>query len=97
MQAGAYIRETSCSLPDHLRRNLLQDLPKHLGTDYQYSVYATWQVSVDTIESKGDTASSHALRLLGLLEFYHHDQLPIRMFYNVWHQSQRTQVPDYLP
>jgi hypothetical protein len=103
IQAGAYIRENSCSLHDYLelykrrRRNLLQDLPKHLGTDYKYSVYATWQLTVDMIESKQDTASYSALRLLSLLGFYHYDQIPIQMFYNVRHQSQTTQVPDYLP
>lgn len=43
VKAGAYIRETSCSLHDYLelynlrQRDLLQDLLKHLGTDYQYS------------------------------------------------------------
>jgi tetratricopeptide (TPR) repeat protein len=103
VQAGAYIRETSCSLHDYLelykrrRRNLLQDLPKHLGTDYKRSVYATWQVTVDMIESMQDAASYSALRLLSLLGFYHHDQIPIQMFYNVQHQSQTDPVPDYLP
>ena len=103
VQAGAYIRETSCSLHDYLelykrrRRNLLQDLPKHLGTDYKRSVYATWQVTVDMIESMQDAVSYSALRLLSLLGFYHHDHIPIQMFYNVRHQSQNTPVPDYLP
>jgi hypothetical protein len=50
-QAGAYIRETSCSLRDYLdiyqrrKRDFPDRLPEHLGTDYQYRVYATWQVS----------------------------------------------------
>lgn len=92
VQAGAYIRETSCSLQDYL-----EHLPKHLGTDYQYNVYATWQISVDMIESKPDMVSHHALRLLSLLGFYHQDQIPIQMFYNAWDQSQTTQVADHLP
>jgi tetratricopeptide (TPR) repeat protein len=103
VQAGAYIRETSCTLQEYLeiyetrKRNLLQYLPKHLGTDYQYSVYTTWQVSLDSIESRQDTVSSHTLQLLNLLGFYHHDQIPVQMFYKAWHQSQASQVPDYLP
>jgi hypothetical protein len=54
----------------------------HTGTDYRYTVYTTWQVSLDTIESMPDAASNHALELLKLLCFYHHDQIPVKMFYN---------------
>ncbi|KAK5215421.1 hypothetical protein LTR47_011280 [Exophiala xenobiotica] len=103
VQAGAYIRETSCSLREYLdvyqrrKRDLLLHLPTHLGTGYQYSVYATWQTLVDMIESKQDRAAHHALQLLGLLGFYHHDQIPVEMFYNVWDPSQPNQTLDYLP
>lgn len=103
VQAGAYIRETSCSLHEYLdiyerrKRIILDYFPEHLGTDYQHSVYTTWQVSVDMIASRQDAPSRHALRLLGLLAFYHHDQIPIRMFYNAWKQSSPTQALDYLP
>jgi tetratricopeptide (TPR) repeat protein len=103
VQAGAYIRKTSCSFHIYLeiyekrQRHLLQYLPMHLGTGYQYSVYTTWQVSVDMIESRHDTASHHALRLLSLLGFFHHDQIPVQMFYNAWHQLQTTQTPEFLP
>ncbi|KAJ9496115.1 hypothetical protein H2202_008361 [Exophiala xenobiotica] len=102
VQAGAYIRETSCSLREYLeiyqrrKRDLLY-LPTHLGTDYRYSVYTTWQISVDMIESKQDRAAHHALRLLGLLGFYHHDQIPVQMFYKAWDRSQSTRALDYLP
>ncbi|KAJ9493751.1 hypothetical protein H2202_010793 [Exophiala xenobiotica] len=67
VQAGAYIRETSCSFHDYLdiyeRRqgNLLRYVPQHLGTDYQHSVYPTWQVSVDAIESYQDAVSRRTL------------------------------------
>ncbi|KAH8693883.1 hypothetical protein BGW36DRAFT_463515 [Talaromyces proteolyticus] len=102
VQAGAYIRETSCSLSDYLelysrrRRNLLQNRPDHLGTDYEYSIYASWEVSVDIIKSKRDTVSSLALRLLSIFGFYHHDQIPTQMFYNAWHRMQ-AQIRDDSP
>lgn len=103
VQAGAYIRETSCSLREYLdlyerrKRLVLRYLPQHVATDYQYSVYTTWQVSVDMIESRQDTASHHALRLLNLLGFYHYDQIPVELFYNAWDASQRSSVIDHLP
>ena len=104
VQAGAYIRETSCSLPDYLetyqqrKKDFLEHLPTHLGTDYQYSVHATWQISVDMIESRPDVVSHTTLRLLSLLGFYHHDHIPVQMFYNTWRNLQADQdVPDYLP
>ncbi len=90
-QAGAYIRETSCSLKEYLelfkrrQKDLLGYFPKHTGTDYGFTVYTTWQVSLDMIESLQDTASNHALELLKILCFYHHDQVPMKMLYNAWH------------
>ncbi len=93
-QAGAYIRETSCSLKEYLelfkrrQKDLLRYFPKHTGTDYGFTVYTTWQVSLDMIESLRDTASNHALELLKILCFYHHDQVPMKMLYNAWHSSE---------
>ena len=79
VQAGAYIRESSYTLQEYLdicekRQNiLLQEIPKHLGTDYQDSVYTTWQISVDMIESRHDTVSRQTLRLLELPGFYNYE------------------------
>jgi len=93
-QAGAYICETSCSLKEYLelykrrQKDLLRYFPKHTGTDYGFTVYTTWQVSLDMIESLRDTASNHALELLKILCFYHHDQVPMKMLYNAWHSSE---------
>ena len=57
VHAGAYIREASCSSEEYLelyrkgRKEVLAYMPIHSGTDYRYTVYTTWQVSVDVIES----------------------------------------------
>jgi tetratricopeptide (TPR) repeat protein len=93
-QAGAYTRETSCTLKEYFelyekrKKEVLGYLPKHSGTDYGFTVYTTWQVSLDMIESIGDTTSNHALELLKLLCFYHHDHIPVEMLYNAWHSSE---------
>ncbi len=38
--------------------------PKYVGTDYRYTVYTTWQVSLDKIGSSHDDISQHALVIL---------------------------------
>jgi hypothetical protein len=97
VQASAYIREASCSFDDYLelyhraQKEVLTYAPKHSGTDYHYTVFTTWQVSLDVIGSMKNDTSARALRLLELLGFYHHDQIPIRMFYNAWQNAQRKQ------
>ncbi|KAF7511604.1 hypothetical protein GJ744_003767 [Endocarpon pusillum] len=103
LQAGAYIRETSCPPEEYLehyrrcQKEVLGYFPKHNGTDYRYTVYTTWQVSLDMIESLHDTTSNYALELLRLLCFYHHDQVPVRMFYNAWHNSKENpRAPSFL-
>ena len=100
-QAGAYIRETSCSLKEYFelyekrQKKLLEYFPKHTGTDYGFTVYTTWQVSLDMIESRRDTVSNHALELLKVLCFYHYDQVPVEMLYNAWRNSKEdAKAPD---
>ena len=92
-QAGAYIRETSCPLDEYLGRyqqcqkEVLAYFPKHSGTDYRHTVYTAWQVALDMIRSMGEATSKPALELLRVLCFYHHDQIPVQMFYKAWHGS----------
>jgi hypothetical protein len=94
VQAGAFIHETSCALEEYLelyqrrQKEVLGYFPKHSGTDYRYTIYTTWQVSLDKIESMQEVTPKHALELLRLLCFYHHDQIPVAMFYKAWQNSQ---------
>lgn len=37
------------------------------------------------------------LRLLSVLGCYHHEQIPVQMFYNSWSRLPAGMVPDYLP
>lgn len=102
--AGVYIREVACSLEEYLiiheryRKDVMEFFPKHNGTDYRYTVYTTWQTSIDRIESMQTRTSNNALRLLRLLCFYHHDQIPIQMFYNAWQNSTENHAaPSHSP
>lgn len=37
-------------------------VPKHVGTDYRYTVYTAWQVSMDKVGSKHDDVSQYRNR-----------------------------------
>ena len=89
-QAGTYIREMSCTLLNYVelcqshQKDLLNYIPKHIGTDYRYTVHTAWQLSLDTITSMGHRTSEHALELLALLCFYHHAQIPTALLTEGW-------------
>ncbi|KIW35358.1 uncharacterized protein PV07_02057 [Cladophialophora immunda] len=103
VQAGAYIRETSCSLYKYLeiyqsrKTSILQRVPKHVATGYQYSVYATWQLSADMIQSREEAVPCYATRILKLLGFLHHDRVSLQMFYTNGCRSQGSRFLGYLP
>lgn len=96
VQAGAYMRELSCSYNDYLelyhlkRQEVLTYAPNHSGTDYRHTVYTTWQVSLNWIESMGDAVSQRAVAVLRLLCFYHYEQVPVEMFSRAWQNSRET-------
>ena len=79
-QAGAYISQ-ACSLDDFLkiyhedRAKLLQRRTVQASGDYKWSVYTTWEMSVDKL-------SSTAATLLRLCAFIHHDGIRRAMFEN---------------
>lgn len=54
---SVYIRETLCMLKEYLelyqrrQKEVLEYLSKHTSTNYRYTVYTIWQVSLNMIES----------------------------------------------
>jgi tetratricopeptide (TPR) repeat protein len=76
-QAGAAIRQKHCTITEYCemytrhRRDLLNLKHSPAVTDYQYTVYATWELSVTMIQSVNDETSRHALDLLRVFSFMH--------------------------
>jgi hypothetical protein len=89
-QAGAAIRQNICRIEDYCdmyqrrRRELLSRAPIQASSDYKYTVYATWEVSVNIIEGMGSEVASHALELLRLFSFLHFDGISEEIFRQVW-------------
>lgn len=99
IQAGAAIRQGICSVEEYLdifathKKQLMNDqLPQ--GSDYQYTIYTTWEVSVQRIESLGSEVAVDSIQILQILAFLHFEQVPANMLERAWNIWQReVEVP----
>lgn len=92
--AGSFIRQRICSLEDYLekytrhRKKLLSSRPVQAGSDYNYTVYTTWEMSVDSIKKlakmETDSAAGNALEFLTLFGFCHFDDITEDVFRSAW-------------
>ena len=99
--AGASIRQRTCTLDGYLgiyerhRKKLLSSQPVQAATDYKYTVYTTWEISVDSIKelAKNPTemAAANALELLIIFGFCHFDDITEGMFRSAWDSFGRTE------
>ena len=88
--AGASIRQKICSLEDYLnnytrhRKKLLSSQAVHVGSEYKYTVYTTWEISVESIKKLAknakDGTAAHALELLTFFGFCHFDDIREEIF-----------------
>ena len=99
--AGASIRQRTCTLEGYLdiykrhRKKLLSSQRVQAATDYKYTVYTTWEISVDSIKelAKNPTemAAANALELLIIFGFCHFDDITEGMFRSAWDSFGRTE------
>lgn len=83
--AGASIRQRVCSLEEYLstyihhRKKLLSRKPVQAGSEYQHTVYTTWEISVARIKELAKNAKDgtavNALELLTFFGFCHFDDI----------------------
>lgn len=99
--AGASIRQRVCSLEEYLsiyihhRKKLLSSKPVQAGSEYQHTVYTTWEISVARItelakNAKDDTAVN-ALELLKFFGFCHFDDITEDIFRSAWGNREYTE------
>lgn len=98
--AGASIRQRICSLEDYLanytrhRKKLLSSRPAQAGSDYKYTVYTTWEISVESIKELArnatDSTAANALDFLTLFGFCHFDNLTEAIFKSAWGNKDLT-------
>lgn len=97
IQAGASIRHGICTLEEYLnvfasyRTQIMNDDFVQGSDSYKYTVYTTWEVSVQKIESMASETAVDAVQMLQVLAFLHFEQVPASMFERAWMVSQRPE------
>src|SRR6266478_900165 len=94
-QAGAYVLSCGCSLDSYLelylkhRERLMSDPGFKGASDYGYSTYGTWEISMHEIEqraldisSKQGIAAQGALNLQRFFAFLHHENISEEIFHS---------------
>ena len=95
VQAGAYVRQGLCSIGEycdiysHRRESLLRYRPVQAGSDYKFSVYTTWEVSVEAIKRMSGETSDNAIELVRILCFLHYDGITEDIFEHAWKNSRK--------
>ncbi len=99
--AGASIRQGVCSLQDYLdnytrhRKKLLSNKLVKAGSEYKYTVYTTWEISVESIKEIArkatDVSATNALELLTIFGFCHFDDITEDIFGSAWGNFARTE------
>lgn len=96
IQAGASIRQGICSLEEYdevftsYKTQIMRDQFSQRIDSYQYTIYTTWEVSVQRIERLGSETAVVAIQILQTLAFLHFEQVPTRIFERAWNGSRRT-------
>ncbi|PFH44942.1 hypothetical protein AMATHDRAFT_184845 [Amanita thiersii Skay4041] len=88
--AGAYIQATCCSPAHYLGlfskqcKRLLNDSKYIEMSDYGYTTYGAWEISMQRIESRAADekypGAQSAIKILNTLAFLHHIDVPLDLF-----------------
>lgn len=96
--ADTSIRQRICSLEDYLRtytrhhKRLLSSQPIQAGSEYKYTIYTTWEISVESIKklvkNAQDGIAANALEILTVFGFCDFDDI---MFRSEWDNFTHTE------
>jgi tetratricopeptide (TPR) repeat protein len=89
-QAGAVIQQGVCGMDEYCelysqrRKELLGHRSVQGGDGYKYTVYTTWEISLQAIEAMADVAAKNAMELLQIFSFLHHEGISEEIFRRAW-------------
>ncbi|MCJ1255882.1 Kinesin light chain 3 [Lignoscripta atroalba] len=101
VQAGAVIRQKLCTMEEYCdiysrqRRQLLSHQPVQASSDYRFTVYTTWEVSVNMIKGLSNEAAKNAIELLQFFSFLHFDGIPKVILEKAWTNMQMRQSSEW--
>ena len=101
IQAGAIIRQKFCNMKEFCkiysrrRQQLLSRQPNQADSDYKYTVYTTWEISIDMIEMMSSEVASNALALLRLFSFLHFDGISEAILKAAWQNMHSTSLSEW--
>ncbi|KAI9856197.1 MAG: hypothetical protein M1813_009214 [Trichoglossum hirsutum] len=101
-QAGAFIREQHYGMEEYRgvysrnRRILLSRQPTQASSNYKYTVYTTWEVSVEKIASMLDQTARNAIEILKLFSFLHFDGISEQIFREAWVNMRRSKPSEWI-
>ena len=105
-QAGAYIGAGRCSIDEYLqqfslhRQTLMSDATFRGASNYNQTVYGTWDLSLREIKKRasgqsnaGDAQAAHAaILILQICAFYHHNNISKDIFQSAAEESREHEV-----
>ncbi|KAE9372043.1 hypothetical protein N431DRAFT_482911 [Stipitochalara longipes BDJ] len=103
IQAGAVIRQGICHLDGFCdvyakqKREILE-AGRCISSieEYQYSVFTTWEISIEKIQAISDEHAKLALELLGMFSFMHFDSIRKDIFESaILNSTYAAEVPDF--
>src|SRR5436309_12808390 len=89
-QAGAFIKEQHYSMEEYhdaysrSRRLLLSRQPAQASSNYKYTVYMTWEISVEKITTMSNETARNAIEILKLFSFLHFDGISEQILKETW-------------
>ena len=103
-QAGAYIGAGNCDINEYLkqfslhRQTLMLDVTFKGASDYDRTVYGTWDLSLKEIKRRASgqsrngnaQAAKAAILILGICAFYHHSNISENIFQSAAEESEKN-------
>lgn len=98
VHAGATIRQGACTLDDYCteysrhRKQLLNRRPVQAGSDYEHTVYSTWEVSIEKITRLSNKIAKYAMELLNFFSVLHFEGISEQILVRAWRSSQQQEL-----
>ena len=102
VHAGATIQQGVCTLDDYCAeyarhgQRLLDRRPIQGATEYEHTVYSTWEVSIEMIKSLSTETAKNAIELLNFFSALHFEGISEHILERAWKNLQGKQLSTWV-